>query len=251
MVDFNTPLQVSALVKQYRERSEKAVDQISFSVKKGEIFGLLGPNGAGKTTTIKMLCGLLPPTDGTAKICGYDIKQDTSKIKPLIGVVPQDIALYPNFTANENLTIFSRLYGLKGDASQRKIKTLLDTFGLLKHCQKKVKTYSGGMKRRLNIIAAIMHDPKVLFLDEPTVGIDIQSKVVILENLKRIAQQGTAMIYTSHQMEETETLCTHVAVIDHGKSIAEGSPAELISQTPDAHNLEEVYLHLTGRKLRD
>lgn len=251
MIDCSASVQVSELVKQYRERSNRAVDQVSFSIKKGEIFGLLGPNGAGKTTTIKMLCGLLTPTQGTAKICGYDIQKELKKIKPLIGVVPQDIALYPNFTAAENLSIFSRLYGLDKITAQNKIQRMLDTFGLLKHAKKKVKTYSGGMKRRLNIIAAILHDPKVVFLDEPTVGIDIQSKVVIHENLKKISQKGTAMIYTSHQMEETEALCSHIAVIDHGRSIAEGSPAELILKTPNAKNLEDVYLHLTGKKLRD
>lgn len=251
MAEFSTLVKVSELEKRYKDAVGAAVDQISFSVREGETFGLLGPNGAGKTSTIKMLCGLLQPTGGSIEVCGFDIKQDVKKIKPLIGVVPQDIALYLNLTADENLTIFSRLYGQKGKTAKARINELLHTFGLERHRSKKVDAYSGGMKRRLNLIVALIHNPRVLFLDEPTVGIDIQSKVVILENLKKINQQGTAMIYTSHQMEETEALCSNVAIIDHGKLIIEGSPQNLIQQVSSAHNLEDVYLHVTGKRLRD
>ena len=239
------------LYKVYKGAAQAAVDGISFTVDPTDIFGLLGPNGAGKTTVIKLLCGLMRPNKGTAEICGYDVTVSLKKIKPLIGVVPQEIALYPNFTADENLRIFGGLYGLKRRSIQKRAEELLHQFGLISHRHKKMVAYSGGMKRRLNLIAAMIHHPKVLILDEPTVGIDVQSKVVILENLKEISAKGAAIIYTSHQMDEAEKFCSKIAIIDNGKMITKGKPEALIAQTPTAQNIEDVYLQLTGKMLRD
>ena len=239
------------LYKVYKNAAQAAVDGISFHVNSTDIFGLLGPNGAGKTTVIKLLCGLIRPNKGSSIICGYDVKVRLKKIKPLIGVVPQEIALYPNFTADENLRIFGGLYGLKGRTIQKRAEELLYQFGLISHRHKKMVEYSGGMKRRLNLITAMIHHPKVLILDEPTVGIDVQSKVVILENLKEISAKGAAIIYTSHQMDEAEKFCSNIAIIDNGKMLVTGKPKALIAQTPAAQNIEDVYLHLTGKTLRD
>jgi ABC-2 type transport system ATP-binding protein len=247
----NNTISAVNLYKVYKGAGKAAVDHISFKVEQTEIFGLLGPNGAGKTTVINMLCGLIQPNSGAVKICSYDVKTQLKKIKPLIGVVPQEIALYPNFTANEHIKIFTGLYGFKNRFRKEATQKLLNRFGLMSHRQKKIMQYSGGMKRRLNLIVAMLHHPKVLILDEPTVGIDVQSKVVILENLKAINQKGTAIVYTSHQMDEAEKFCTDIAIIDNGRLVIEGKPKELIARTPAAKNLEDVYLHLTGKTLRD
>jgi ABC-2 type transport system ATP-binding protein len=251
MDHLNSTISAVNLFKVYKGADQAAVDHISFDVKQTEIFGLLGPNGAGKTTVINMLCGLVRPSGGTINICGYDVRAKLKKIKPFIGVVPQEIALYPNFTADENIKIFAGLYSFKTRYNKKAAEKTLSRFGLLSHRHKKIMQYSGGMKRRLNLIVAMLHHPKVLILDEPTVGIDVQSKVVILENLKTINQKGTAIIYTSHQMDEAENFCTDIAVIDNGRLVTEGKPQELIDRTPAAGNLEDVYLHLTGKTLRD
>lgn len=251
MITGSPIIEVSRLVKKYRGASDPAVNNISFSVSENEIFGLLGPNGAGKTTTINILCGILQPTGGSVKIGRFGLSDEYNKIKRIIGVVPQDIALYPTLTAIENLTIFGYIHGLRGKALRVKIQSLLELFGLEKNRDIRISKYSGGMKRRLNLVAGILHDPKVLFLDEPTVGIDVQSKTVILENLLRINKKGTTMIYTSHQMEEAESLCSQIAIIDEGKIITEGNPAQLIGANQAFRNLEDVYLNRTGKKLRD
>jgi ABC-2 type transport system ATP-binding protein len=247
----NNTISAFNIYKIYKGADQAAVDHISFNVKQTEIFGFLGPNGAGKTTVINMLCGLIRPDSGIVKICGYDVKTQLKKIKPSIGVVPQEIALYPNFTADENIKVFAGLYSLKTRYKKETAEKLLNRFGLMSHRHKKIMQYSGGMKRRLNLIIAMLHHPKVLILDEPTVGIDVQSKGVILENLKAINQKGTAIIYTSHQMDEAEKFCTDIAVIDSGRLVIEGKPEELIARIPAAQNLEDVYLHLTSKTLRD
>jgi len=168
-----------------------------------------------------------------------------------VGVVPQDIALYPTLSARENLHFYGNMYGVTGKELKDKIETWLHNFGLTEAANRRVSTYSGGMKRRLNLIAGILHDPKILFLDEPTVGVDVQSRNVIIEHLQALNKKGTTIIYTSHHMEEAEHFCTQVAIIDYGKIIAKGSPAELIAAHPGCTNLESVFLHLTNRKLRD
>jgi len=243
-------IETQHLSKTYRGAGIPVVDDVSFSVERNEIFGLLGPNGAGKTTVISILCGLFPPTSGKVMIDGMSLDGDLANIKQIVGVVPQDIALYPTLSAKENLNFYGSMYGLSGKALKEKIALWLDNFGLTDAANRRVSTYSGGMKRRVNLIAGILHDPKILFLDEPTVGVDVQSRNVIIEHLKVLNAAGTTIIYTSHHMEEAEHFCSRVAIIDHGKIITQGTPAALV-QEHKAGNLEEVFLNLTNRKLRD
>lgn len=244
-------IRIQDLTKYYKGSSEPAIKSITLDIFKGEIFGLLGPNGAGKTTTISILCGLFPPMEGTVTINGLDIKSDLQGIKRIIGVVPQEVALYPTLTAMENLTFFGNMYNLRGKVLREKIMERLIVFGLERFARKKVDTFSGGMKRRLNLIAGLLHEPKVLFLDEPTVGIDVQSRIVILDFLKALNKQGTTIIYTSHYMEEAENLCSRVAIIDRGSIISVGNPKELVGDHPEFKNLENLFLYLTGKELRD
>lgn len=244
-------IEIRELTKIYKEAEEPAVDAISLDIFPNEIFGLLGPNGAGKTTTISILCGLFPPTNGSVRIDGHDSHAELKKIKQIIGVVPQDIALYPTLTGRENLTFFGNMYGLRGSFLRDKVDHYLAEFGLEKHAGKMVSKYSGGMKRRVNLIAGLLHDPKIIFLDEPTVGIDVQSRVVILEYLKEINKKGVTIIYTSHYMEEAENLCTRVAIIDRGKIISMGEPKILLKENPGFKNLENIFIHLTGKDMRD
>jgi ABC-2 type transport system ATP-binding protein len=248
----STPaIEIIDLYKTYKGADEPALNGVRLNVPMGEIFGLLGPNGAGKTTTINILCGILHPSSGRVNIAGLSLQSHTEEIKRTIGVVPQDIALYPTLTARENLDFIGSMYGLKGKSLKGRIEECLEIFGLKKFANRQVQNYSGGMKRRLNLIAGIMHRPKILFLDEPTVGIDVQSRNVILDYLKKLNQEGTTIIYTSHYMEEAEQLCTSIAIIDLGRIIIEGRPMELIQQHPGTENLEHMFLQLTGRKLRD
>jgi ABC-2 type transport system ATP-binding protein len=239
------------LTKTFRGASEPVVKGISFSVARNEVFGLLGPNGAGKTTTISILCGLFPPSSGRVIIDGMSLNGDLAGIKQIVGVVPQDIALYPTLSARENLNFYGNMYGVSGKELKDKIELWLNNFGLKDAADRRVSTYSGGMKRRVNLIAGILHEPKILFLDEPTVGVDVQSRNVIIDHLKELNKKGTTIIYTSHHMEEAEDFCSKVAIIDHGKIIAQGSPKDLITGYAECNNLESVFLHLTKRKLRD
>ena len=244
-------IEIQNLTKTFKHATEPAVNDISFSINRNEIFGLLGPNGAGKTTTISILCGLFPPSTGKVLIDGKDLHSELSSIKNMIGIVPQDIALYPTLSARENLAFYGSMYGLHGKDLKDKIETWLQKLGLTDAARRKVSTYSGGMKRRVNLIAGVLHNPKILFLDEPTVGVDVQSRNVIIEHLKEINATGTTIIYTSHHMEEAENFCTRVSIIDHGKILTEGTPAELINHNAGSTNLENVFLNLTNRKLRD
>lgn len=244
-------IEITDLFKVYKGADEPALNGISLSVPLGEIFGLLGPNGAGKTTTINILCGILRASSGKAHIAGLEIGRDIDEIKRTIGVVPQDIALYPTLTARENLLFIGRMYGIYGNDLRERINKYLNTFGLQKFANRNVQSFSGGMKRRLNLIAGIMHRPKILFLDEPTVGIDVQSRTVILDFLKDLNKEGTTIIYTSHYMEEAEQLCTLISILDLGRIVIQGRPAELIKSHSGADNLETLFLKLTGRTLRD
>ena len=244
-------IEVRDLVKVYRGSDEPALNGISLTVPYGEIFGLLGPNGAGKTTTINILCGILEPTSGSMQIAGMDSGNHRESIKHHIGVVPQDIALYNTLSARENLLFTGSMYGLKGKALHDRVNECLSVFGLEKFAHRQLRTYSGGMKRRINLIAGILHRPKILFLDEPTVGIDVQSRTVIIDFLKDLNSKDTTIIYTSHYMEEAELLCSSIAIIDQGKIVTEGKPGDLIGSKPEFTNLESIFLHLTGRKLRD
>lgn len=244
-------IELKYLTKYYKGSSTPAIDSISLNIKKGEIYGLLGPNGAGKTTTISILCGLFGPTSGNVFIDGMEYQNSSDKIKNIIGVVPQEIALYPSLTARENLSFFGHMYGLKGKQLKNRINECLTLFGLEKNANRRIKTFSGGMKRRINIIAGILHKPKVIFLDEPTVGVDVQSRNVILEHLKKINEEGTTIIYTSHYMEEAENFCSRVAIIDKGNILTEGKPKELIESKEEYTDLESIFLNITGRALRD
>jgi ABC-2 type transport system ATP-binding protein len=250
-MDQDTIIEIKDLTKYYKGSDVPAVNNISFEIKRNEIFGLLGPNGAGKTTTISMLCGLFPPTRGEITIDGISQKHGTEKIKNIIGVVPQDIALYQSLTARENLMFIGTMYGLKGKILRQRIEESIEMLGLTASINKKIATYSGGMKRRVNLVAGILHSPKIIFLDEPTVGIDVQSRNVIIEYLKTLNSQGTTIIYTSHYMEEAENLCTRVVIIDKGEIIASGNPKELICNSDSCLNLEGIFLDLTGKGLRD
>ncbi|MDR1698462.1 MAG: ABC transporter ATP-binding protein [Prevotellaceae bacterium] len=244
-------IEIKNLKKQYKGNTKLALDDLSLSVEKGEIFGLLGPNGAGKTTLISILCGLRSFDSGKAFLYGYSLKNQLTDIKKLIGFVPQDIALYPALTAYENLKIFGGIFGLKGKELDKIVNDLLEQFGLWESRNRPIKDFSGGMKRRINLIAGILHQPKILFLDEPTVGVDVQSKTVIIENLRKINQNGTTIIYTSHYMEEAETLCSQVAFIDEGRVVCCGNPQEMVKKSENCRSLEELYLQVTGKKLRD
>jgi ABC-2 type transport system ATP-binding protein len=247
----NIAISVDNLVKWYRGNQFPALDGISFQIPSGEIYGLLGPNGAGKTTTIHILCGLLSAGSGEVVINGFDWAGGAQAIKQAIGVVPQEIALYGNLTARENLHYIGAMYGLKGQVLRKRIDECLAIFGLDSYQSRLIRTYSGGMKRRINLIAGILHQPSILFLDEPTVGVDVQSRTVILDFLKSLNKEGTTIIYTSHYMEEAEGLCSSIGIIDAGRMICQGRPAELIGSKPEYTNLENIFLHLTGRSLRD
>ena len=243
-------IEIRHLTKHYKGNSAPAVNNVNISVAKGEIFGLLGPNGAGKTTTLSVLCGLMKQSSGAALINGLSHSLNREDIKKIIGVVPQEIALFPSLTAFENLRYFGNMYGLKGNHLTDKINKYLGEFGLSEVKNKLVGTFSGGMKRRVNLIAGVLHDPEILFLDEPTVGVDVHSRSVIMEFLRTLNKNGTTIIYTSHLMEEAQQFCTRISIIDQGNIIANGSPAGLISEYGSI-NLEELFLKLTGRNLRD
>ena len=231
----------------YKGSTEFAVNGISLSINKGEIFGLLGTNGAGKTTVFSMLCGLFPPTSGEIYINNLSVRTQISEIKKIIGIVPQNIALYPTLTAKENLVFFGKMYGLKGKTLYETIENQLNIFGLTNFADKKIKTYSGGMKRRINLIAGILHNPELLLLDEPAVGIDARSRLEIMQELKKINKKGTTIIYTSHYLEEAEKFCSDIAIIEKGKILSKGKPAELIKENKHK-NLEDYFFELTGNK---
>jgi ABC-2 type transport system ATP-binding protein len=250
-MEENISIHIGNLTKWYKGNPKPAINNINLNIIEGRIFGLLGPNGAGKTTTIKILCGLLAPTGGEITIGGYSLKHEYNKIRKIIGVVPQEIALYPTLTARENLSVYGGICGLKGTDLKERMDKWLQTFGLEKSQHQQIGRYSGGMKRRLNLIAGIIHDPRILFLDEPTVGVDVHSKNVIIENLFNLNRAGTTIVYTSHYLEEAENLCSHLAIIDEGNIITEGSLEEIRQKHNTMSKLEDIFLELTGRGLRD
>lgn len=247
-----TSISVQDLHKTYKGALEPSLSGLSFSFPKGAMVGLLGPNGAGKTTTISILCGLVKADGGQARI--FDLPQDAANreaIKRIIGIVPQQIALFPHLTAVENLTYFGNLYGMKGKPLRSRIDEYLQMFGLEKAGNKEVHRFSGGMKRRTNIIAAILHQPQLLILDEPTAGVDVQSRSMILQFLREYNNQGVSIVYTSHLLEEAQTICREVVIIDEGKVVVQGETAALIARHPECRNLEDVFLHYTGHAVRD
>lgn len=206
----------------------KAVAGVSLEVEKGEIFSLLGPNGAGKTTTISMLSCLLRPDDGDALVLGHSIRTDQMGVKSLLGVVPQEIALYEDMTARENLIFWGKMYGLRGAALKSRVDEVLEVIGLTDRAKEIIKKYSGGMKRRVNIGVALLHKPQIIYMDEPTVGIDPQSRRNILDSVITLKNQGMTVLYTTHNMDEAQELSNHIAIMDHGKVIATGTNDELV-----------------------
>jgi ABC-2 type transport system ATP-binding protein len=215
-----------------------AVDGVSFEIGAGETYGLLGPNGAGKTTTVSMICGLLLPDAGTVVVDGIPMQGSGTKAKAQIGYVPQELALYPDLSGKENLTFFGQLYGLDKRTLAERIAVTLEIVGLADRAGDRVEKYSGGMKRRLNIAAGLLHEPKLLVLDEPTAGVDPQSRNAILENVEKLAAEGMAVLYTTHYMEEAERLCDRVGIIDEGKIIAEGTRRELTDKIGSRDRVE-------------
>lgn len=218
-------LKADKLSKSYK--NIKALSDISLEVKKGELYGLLGPNGAGKSTCINILSSLIKPDSGDVFYDGKLLSENRKHCRQRLGVVPQEIALYEDLSAFENLVFWGKLYGIKGKALEAKIDELLKMMGLFDRKKHKVKTYSGGMKRRINIAAALLHDPEIVFMDEPTVGIDPQSRNLIFEVIEQLHTKGLSMIYTTHYMEEAERLCDRIGIIDEGKILREGTLAEL------------------------
>lgn len=239
------------LKKSYDHKKSYVINDFSLSIQAGEIFGLLGPNGAGKTTSLSMMCGLLSPTSGDLQVAGLNYAQNRTEIQEKIGVVPQEYALYPTLTAFENLEYFGSLYNLKGKDLKNRIELGLEKVNLLDFKNRFIKDFSGGMKRRINLLTGILHQPEILFLDEPTVGVDIQSKEVIISILKELNQNGTTIIYTSHHLNEAENFCTQIAIIDKGKILVEGTPENLINEVKGANSLEDVLLELTGNQIRN
>jgi ABC-2 type transport system ATP-binding protein len=220
--------QIEGLIKSYGPL--RAVDGVSFTVAKGELYGLLGPNGAGKTTIMSMLSGLLAPDEGRILFDSVDLASEPLKVKAQLGVVPQEPALYENLSARENLHFWGGLYGLSGAALNAAVDRVLDLVGLTDRAKDPVKQYSGGMKRRINLALGLVHGPRAVLMDEPTVGIDPQARLNILESVKQVAAAGTTVIYTTHYLEEVEQLCDRIAIMDHGKILAEGTLDELKSR---------------------
>jgi ABC-2 type transport system ATP-binding protein len=228
-------IEVHNLYKRFKKL--EAVRGVSFTIEKGEIYGFLGPNGAGKSTTISMLAGILKPTGGEIKIAGYSMMKQPMEVKRRIGLVPQDIALYPKLSARENLNFWGRMYSIPQPDLSRKVDEVLQLVGLTQRANEPVKNYSGGMKRRINIAAGVLHQPEVLILDEPTVGVDPQSRNHIFEFIKQLNQSGTTIIYTSHYMEEVEHLCRTVTIIDGGDVVAAGTKEQLLQTIGEKQEL--------------
>lgn len=245
-------LKTQDLTKKYQNKV--VVDNLNIEIRRGEIFGLLGPNGAGKSTTMNMICSIVKPTAGSIELFGKNPWKHKKEVIHKIGYIPQELAIHGNLKAWENVELFTSLYGIKGNNLKASVEESLKYVGLLERKQEFAKNFSGGMKRRLNIACAIGHKPDLLIFDEPTVGIDPQSRNFILEKIKESNENGATVIYTSHYMEEVEAICTRIAIMDNGKIIACGTSDELkklVTNGCDEITLEEVFLTLTGKKLRD
>lgn len=245
-------LKTTDLTKKYNNKT--VVDNLNIEIRRGEIFGLLGPNGAGKSTTMNMICSIVRPTAGEIELLGKNPWKQKKEVIHKIGYIPQELAIHGNLKAWENVELFTSLYGIKGKELKKSIDDSLEYVGLLERRQEFAKNFSGGMKRRLNIACAIGHNPELLIFDEPTVGIDPQSRNFILDKIKESNAKGATAIYTSHYMEEVEAICTRIAIMDNGKIIACGTSQELkklVNGGNENITLEEVFLTLTGKKLRD
>lgn len=241
-------IEILNLRKEYKD--VVAVNDLSLKINKGEIFGLLGPNGAGKTTTINMMNGLLKPTSGEVYIAGYDIKKDLNKIKQMIGVCPQQASSYKFLTGRENIELFGKLYNIKKNKLKERTAQMLKMADFVEESKRKVKGYSGGMLRKLNVLMALIGDPEIVFLDEPTVGMDPRARRNMWSFISSLKSQNKTVLLTTHYIEEAEALSDNVAIIDYGDLIALGKPKQLMEQY-EAKNLEEVFLELTGRRIME
>ncbi len=241
-------IEVRGLAKRFGETV--ALDGLTLRVAKGELFGLLGPNGAGKTTTINILCGLLEPTAGSASVGGHALPKEARAVKEIIGVCPQEFGIFPYLTGRENVLLFGELAGVPRRMVKERADELLKRMGLDGEADRRVRGYSGGMKRRISVVTALIGDPEIAFLDEPTTGLDPQSRRSVWDFILSLKARQRTVVLTTHYMEEAEVLCDRVAIIDHGSLIALGTPAELKAQH-GAKDLEEVFLQLTGRRIRE
>jgi ABC-2 type transport system ATP-binding protein len=248
-------VEVQHLVKTFGKH--EAIKDVSFTIGKGAIFGLLGPNGAGKSTTINMMCAYLEPTSGDTLIDGQSITREPRKVKRMIGVVPQEIALYHDLNALENLEFFGEIYGISSKERKERARALLHFVGLYDRRKEPVKKFSGGMQRRINLAIALMHRPAFLMMDEPTVGVDPQSREHIFDTIEQLRDQGTTILYTTHYMEEAERLCDCIAIMDEGRIITLGTLEQLLAMRDQnrevrrPHGLQELFIQLTGKTLRD
>jgi ABC-2 type transport system ATP-binding protein len=237
---------IDKVTKRYKGTDKPAVSGLSITIPRGEIYGLLGHNGAGKSTTVMMICGLLEANSGVISVFGKDPATDGAAVRESVGIATQDIALFPSLTAMENLEYLTRMYGLKPD--KKKIDALLERFGLTAQADKRVDSYSGGMKRRLNLIASVLHDPELLILDEPTAGVDVQSRAIIISYLREMNAKGMTIIYSSHILEEVEKLCHRVGFMSEGVLMEEGVTSELLAKY-NTQSLETVYLAVAGKSI--
>ena len=245
-------IEVRNLTKVFLSRGRKitAVNDISFDVSKGEIFGMIGPNGAGKSITFSMLTTLIKPTNGSIKVAGFDVEKEDDRIRPIIGIVPQKLSLYPDLTGRENLELMGKLYDVPKKLMEERIDYYLRLVDLEAHADRFTGGFSGGMKQRLSVICAVLHDPEIIFWDEPTTGLDPQTRQAIWRLAKKFNGEGKTLIFTTHYMEEADNLCDRVAVMNLGKMVALDEPASLKEKSGSA-NLEEAFIHLTGEEVRD
>ncbi|MEZ4916193.1 MAG: ABC transporter ATP-binding protein [Chitinophagales bacterium] len=242
-------IQINSLYKKYKSADDFALKDFSLLVNKGEKLGLIGPNGAGKTTLLSILFGLIKATSGSFSINNLSYTNHKKSIKSIIGVVPQEYALYPELTAYENLLFFGSMYGLKGSELREKINKYLQYLEIDYAAHKLINTFSGGMKRRINLIAGVLHNPKILFLDEPTVGVDVHSKQLIIKFLNELNLNGTTIVYTSHHLLEAQEFCNRIAFINQGQLLAVDTPKNLIALTDNAQNMEDVFIFLSKKQV--
>ncbi len=245
-------IEVRDLTKVFFSRGKKitAVDDVSFDVFKGEIFGMIGPNGAGKSTAFAMMTTLIKPTSGRIKVAGFDVEKEDDRIRPIIGIVPQKLSLYPDLTARENLELMGNLYDVPKKVKEERIEYYLKLVNLETHADRLTGGFSGGMKQRLSVISAVIHDPEIIFWDEPTTGLDPQTRQAIWKLARKFNKEGKTLIFTTHYMEEADKLCDRVAIMNVGKLMALDSP-EKLKQASSSTSLEEVFIHLTGEEIRD
>jgi len=251
MKETRPAISIIALRKRYRSNDDDTLKGIDLVINQGEFYGILGPNSAGKTTLISVMCGLLKFSSGRVEIDRQAIHSSANNVKEKIGLVPQEIALYPKLSVRENMTYFGQMHGLFGEKLKTNVDDLLEKLQLARQADKQISRCSGGIKRRTNIAAGMIHHPQILILDEPTVGVDAQSRNLIFEYLKQLNNLGTTILYTTHYLDEAQELCTRVSIIDNGVIVESGSPEKLIRKHDGCQDLGDVFLKITGKALRE